>query len=321
MPLFSVIMPTYNRAAFIETAIRSVLAQTFQDFEIVIVDDGSTDDTEARVTAINDPRVRYKRQANAGPGPARNHAIELATGTYCAFLDSDDVYLPWSLENTARAIREFDQPAMIAGTFARFWKNEEIDKVAGAPYKAECRADHASFLDEFGPIPFATGAMTVRTDAIRKVGGFSVKRLNAEDIMMWLTMADAPRFAHVSQPAFFGRRKHDGNMSDDFTKSLLGVLEMVRAERAGEYPGRSLQQRRGRAKMIAHMARSVTLEALRGGDTTIARKLYCVDFVNQVRFLRMRYLLASPLWYAKVKLRRLRSGAGTSSQRREANAV
>lgn len=90
-PLVTVIVPTYNRADTIRRAIRSVLAQTFQDFEIVVVDDGSTDDTQAAVAEFDDSRVRYVRRAsNGGEAAARNTGVSEARGEYIAWLDSDD---------------------------------------------------------------------------------------------------------------------------------------------------------------------------------------------------------------------------------------
>jgi glycosyltransferase involved in cell wall biosynthesis len=97
-PFFSVVIPVYNRAAALGAAIASVRAQSFQDFEIVVVDDGSKDDPRAVVEQLNDPRIRFIRQANAGGGAARNTGIDQARGAFVAFLDSDDVFLPGHLE-------------------------------------------------------------------------------------------------------------------------------------------------------------------------------------------------------------------------------
>lgn len=97
MPFFSVIIPVYNRAPALKRAIESVRAQTCQDFEIVVVDDGSRDDPGAVVTAFNDPRIRFYTQANGGGGKARNTAIDHACGRFIAPLDSDDIFLPHHL--------------------------------------------------------------------------------------------------------------------------------------------------------------------------------------------------------------------------------
>ena len=97
-PHFSVIIPVYNRANTLGAAIQSVLAQSCQDFEIVIVDDGSTDDPAAVIAQFSDPRIRFLRQKNQGGGAARNAAIDAARGRLIAPLDSDDIFLPHHLQ-------------------------------------------------------------------------------------------------------------------------------------------------------------------------------------------------------------------------------
>lgn len=94
MPEISFIMPTYNRGYIVLSAIRSIQAQTIDNWELVIMDDGSTDDTEERVIGLNDDRIRYYRQVNAGPGAARNAGVGHARGTWIAYLDSDNELFP-----------------------------------------------------------------------------------------------------------------------------------------------------------------------------------------------------------------------------------
>src|SRR5471032_1013169 len=97
MPFFSVIIPVYNRAPALKRAIESVRAQSCQDFEIVVVDDGSKDDPGAVAAAFADPRIRFYTQPNGGGGKARNNAIDHACGRFIAPLDSDDIFLPHHL--------------------------------------------------------------------------------------------------------------------------------------------------------------------------------------------------------------------------------
>ena len=103
-PFFSVVIPVYNRADALGDALRSVLAQGEQDFEIVVVDDGSKDNPKAVVDEFGDPRIRYIAQDNRGGGAARNSGIDEAHGEFLAFLDSDDVFLPHHLATMRRLL-------------------------------------------------------------------------------------------------------------------------------------------------------------------------------------------------------------------------
>jgi glycosyltransferase involved in cell wall biosynthesis len=142
-PFFSIVIPVYNRATALKSAIESVLAQTFQGFEIVVVDDGSRDDPQSVVALFADPRLRIIRQANAGGGAARNTGIDNARGAFVAFLDSDDVFLPHHLSDMHLLLRGTRK---IAG-YARVW----VDRGAGPlflkpPRAIEAGEDMASYL-------------------------------------------------------------------------------------------------------------------------------------------------------------------------------
>ena len=109
-PTFSVVVPTYNRAALIGATLATVLAQTDADLELIVVDDGSTDATEAVVHAIADARLRYTRVANGERGRARNVAARLSAGRYITFLDSDDLWLPQHLAEARALIARHQSP-------------------------------------------------------------------------------------------------------------------------------------------------------------------------------------------------------------------
>lgn len=103
--LISVVIPTYNRAGYITNALESVLSQTYQNFEILIVDDGSTDDTKEVILSLDNPKIRYIYQENAGASAARNTGIKNAKGEFIAFLDSDDTWYPEKLEKQLEVFR------------------------------------------------------------------------------------------------------------------------------------------------------------------------------------------------------------------------
>src|SRR5690348_13004759 len=114
VPLVSAAITTYNRARYLPEAIESILAQTIRDLEIVVVDDGSTDDTDA-VVAPYLGRVRYVRQANGGRAAARNAAVRLARGELIGFCDSDDRWLPDRLERQLQALESWPEVGMVHG--------------------------------------------------------------------------------------------------------------------------------------------------------------------------------------------------------------
>lgn len=99
--LFSVVIPTYNRSSLVRQAVESVLCQSYGNFEILVIDDGSVDDTEQVISGIGDDRVQYYKISNGGPGPARNFGMSKAKGEWIAFLDSDDLWLANKLEAVA----------------------------------------------------------------------------------------------------------------------------------------------------------------------------------------------------------------------------
>ena len=111
-PLVSVIIPTYNRASFLARAIESVLKQTYKNFEIIVVDDGSTDNTKEILEPLKD-KIKYILTENKGPAHARNTGMQVANGKYIAFLDSDDAYLPIKLESQVSFLEKDSEIGMV----------------------------------------------------------------------------------------------------------------------------------------------------------------------------------------------------------------
>ena len=163
-PLFSVVIPAFNRVDTIARAIDSVLAQQCSDFEIIVVDDGSSDDLAGAVATIVDPRIRFVRQANAGASAARNHGIDLAIGTYVAFLDSDDAFLPHHLGTMADLLRGEDKRVAYAPVRALRGR----DCIIKPPYAIPPDQAMASYL-MCGRGFVQTSGLVVPTEVARKV--------------------------------------------------------------------------------------------------------------------------------------------------------
>src|SRR5262245_28982352 len=133
-PFFSVVIPTFNRAPLLRETLASVFAQETDDFEILVADDGSTDDT-LRWLASNCPRARVLNQSNMGPGAARNLGIRNASGRYVAFLDSDDLWFPWTLSTMKAVISQADAPAWVMGKALQFHDSSSLESLIAGPLR------------------------------------------------------------------------------------------------------------------------------------------------------------------------------------------
>ena len=107
MPFFSIIIPVYNKETFLENTIKSVLQQSFTDFELIIINDGSTDNSESKIKSFSDPRITYLKKENGGVSTARNLGIEMAAASYITFIDADDYWYPNFLEEMVSSIEQF----------------------------------------------------------------------------------------------------------------------------------------------------------------------------------------------------------------------
>jgi GT2 family glycosyltransferase len=190
-PLFSVIVPAYNRSQLLREALASVMAQTFHDFELIVVDDGSTDDTSETVRRFGGP-VRFLQQANLGPGAARNFGADHAAGRYLAFLDSDDLWFPWTLDAYARVIAQHHSPAFIAGKPRVFNSTSELKSVHQEPLSVAVFGDYFRSGDQWRW--WGATSFVIRADAFGAAGGFTNEPINGEDADLALRLGDTPGF-------------------------------------------------------------------------------------------------------------------------------
>ena len=176
MSLVSVIIPLYNKARYIKRAVQSVLNQTFENFELIIVDDGSTDESLEIVRGITDDRLRVIQQANAGPGAARNRGMDESSGEFLAFLDADDEWTPHFLERTVLVLKEQPECAMVIPR--RFFNRDD-------PQEPVRHAKANGLKDGAWRMPPSIGALAMewaigdcnlshllhRTEILRRYGG------------------------------------------------------------------------------------------------------------------------------------------------------
>lgn len=219
-PIVSVVIPAYNRAHTLPRAIRSVFTQTFGEWEIIVVDDASSDQTDQVIKEFSDGRVRYIRhQQNRGPSAARNTGIRAARGVYVAFLDSDDEWLPEKLAYDVSLFDSQDLGMVCSG---------EIFGESHARLASILSTVHGRVYDRLLAHDFigSCSGVTVRRIALETLGGFDEQLTNEEDWDLWLRISKV--FAIGVAPRCLVRR-HSG--SDQLTGSP-GSLRRIYEGRA-----------------------------------------------------------------------------------------
>jgi len=219
--MISICIPTYNRREYLKQTLASIFAQTYKDFEVVIVDDGSTDGTEQMLKEADYP-VRYHWQKNSGDASARNKLIELAQGEYITFLDSDDLLMPDAIERMIVAINSVREDVIVYGPYMAIDENGNICK----------RKRKKLYSGYITPQLFenilvhSCGSMFPRK-ILQHARGFDANLPVSSDYELWLRLSLKYRFIALSAPTF-KRRRHSGNLSErSFTnrKIELNVLE------------------------------------------------------------------------------------------------
>jgi cellulose synthase/poly-beta-1,6-N-acetylglucosamine synthase-like glycosyltransferase len=225
-PLVSVILPTYNHAHYLPESIGSVLSQSYRPLELIVVDDGSRDETQAVVQRCDDGSVRYVSQRNRGLAATRNRGFSLARGEFVVFLDADDRLLPDHLRVSVSALQDHADVAFVCGDLRTFGHPHDFDHVhACAP-----TPDHfASMLR--GCFIVNVGACLFRRTALLAVGGFDETRSACEDWdLFFRLLRHSP--LHCHHTVVLEYRRSPGQMSRNFPLMLGASMRTLRDQRA-----------------------------------------------------------------------------------------
>ncbi|HSE18857.1 MAG TPA: glycosyltransferase family A protein [Pyrinomonadaceae bacterium] len=218
--LVSVIIPVFNYDRYLGEAIESVLSQTYQHIEVIVVDDGSTDRSAEVAKSFADRGVRYCHQVNAGIGPARNTGVELAQGEFIAFLDADD---RWPAEKIERQLRAFESDPSLAMCFG-----QAVQLHNGPEWEAGVKENK---LPEAGLVPgMVGGTMIIKRDAFDRVGNFP-GGLKLGEFIDWYARAVELQVRSVVLPdLFLYRRIHDSNQGVRERQSVSDYARVLKAK-------------------------------------------------------------------------------------------
>jgi glycosyltransferase involved in cell wall biosynthesis len=292
-PAVSVIVATFNRALFLPETIDSILMQSFQDFELIVVDDGSTDNTREIVDRYG-PRLQYLYQENRGPSAARNLGVKHARAPWIAFQDSDDLSLANHLESLYRYTREFPDCGMVFGN-GRYIGAPEHDRDTIIPAKKSRRLAEKGvrLADLFTKSIVRLQASLIARKVYDAIGG--------HDETLWISMdldlafrifMNAP-VGYLDQ-SLFAYRKHEGNIGRDQERRLTENIRVIE-KLLRDYPqAYNLLGRTAVTRRLAYRYYRLAKGRWRRGDPTAAR--HAIDEAISLRPFHLKYRFYQYRW-------------------------
>jgi len=255
MPLISVIIPVYNGEKTIQQTIESVLKQSFYDFELIVINDGSQDGTLSVINNIQDQRIKVFSYPNAGQPASRNRGISLAVGDYISFIDADDIWKPDKLEAQLKALQDNPQAAV-----AYSW-TEWIDESGQLLGRGSYITENGDVFTQLVLNDFVANGSNplIRRQVFTTVGEFDESLTNAHDWDMWLRIAAKYQFVAVPSPQIL-YRKSAGSMSANVWGMEASSLRVI--EKAFAQTPTSLQELKH--KSIGNRYKYLTYKSLEG---------------------------------------------------------
>lgn len=264
--MISIVIPLYNKEQSIASTLQTVLKQTYQDFEIVIVNDGSTDHSVGKIAKVTDPRIRLIHQNNAGVSAARNRGIEEAKGEYIAFLDADDEWKSDYLITQYELTQKYPECSVFACNYEFKDTQGKITStiIRKLPFKGEdgILSNYFEIASCSHP-PLWTSAVMIKKNAIQFIGGFPVGIKSGEDLLTWARLACKYSIAYtkISQAIY--------NLGEGYNKKNLPPRRQDKGDPVGKnlvelykkYP-----QTRGMRTYISHWHKMRASVAIRYGE-------------------------------------------------------
>lgn len=237
---FSILMPVYNREKYVRQAIESILSQTFTDFELFAIDDGSTDGSAEILKSFGN-RIKFIQQRNQGPEVARMAGAALAQGEYLVLMDSDDFLFPSAFAIYDRLIRTFNSPPLIMGSDIFYRDGQAMPESALLSFPVEV-IKFRDYISKTIPLTTPNSKIVIKKSVFDEVGGLrnsTPRTFHNDDLNILLKIGTYEPCIVVQKPYTVAYRMHEGNSIKNIRLIAEGVLLLARAERQGEYPGGS----------------------------------------------------------------------------------
>jgi teichuronic acid biosynthesis glycosyltransferase TuaG len=238
--LVSVVIPAFNSELYITECIDSVLNQTYQNFEIIIIDDGSTDSTVNIVSEYKSDKIRFFHQKNSGSGAARNHGVMQALGNWIAFIDADDIWLPDKLQkqlkHCSNQVWSHTDLFFHGNTYPKYTKTTELtSKHFGFILK------HLLVENSIG-----TSSVIINKEIFQEFGGFNTDLRALQDWDLWLRIAEKYEICYLDEPLVY-YRVHSNSTSRNVRKTLPYHLYLIDHAFSQQGPARNMQELKNEA--------------------------------------------------------------------------
>lgn len=308
VPFFTVVIPLYNKEKYLRRCLDSVLNQSCSDFEIVIVDDGSTDSSRSIATSYSDSRIRLVQQPNAGVSAARNTGISEARSKWVAFLDADDEYLPSFLAEVSLCIEKYPEAGAVYADPIWFSKGEQLNKLAHRCNFAELIPDYFNYIVFRQGYEIHSSCVVVKKEIFSRAGRFPVGVKVGEDSDMWMRVAWTTSIAHIPKPlSIYHMDAGDSSWEEERLKEAYWVQTYRQWLAQGRIPENLLKS------TDAYYQRYLLGKALRYvliGDKPEARKLLfkCVSWQSAPKKYAFKVILY--VFFPIVQLRTLFANRG-----------
>lgn len=307
---FSVVIPLYNKASYVAKAIDSVLAQTFTDYELVIVDDGSKDNSAeiAEKAIAGQPNCKRIRQENAGVSVARNNGVAASRGDYLCFLDADDWWEPTFLEEMSKLTEEFPEAGIYGTNYTIVNETKKKTRVAPIGVDAGFDKGYINYCQVYAKtlaMPLWTGAVCMPRAVFDEFGGFPKGIKLGEDFLLWIRIALKYKVAFLNKPLSFYNQDVDaanrgvGRLHKPQEHMLWNLDFLKNEEKSNQDFKQLIDNLRTYSLMPYYISREFH------NDAKI--ELDKVDWNNQP--LNIRHMYQRPMWFLKLLQVSMRLGS------------